>query len=102
MSFDLLSVSVVVIDHCERRSSGAVGAKQHGLGSEVRLHGLVKVQMIYRQVREYRCVKLNPEDPPESQRMGRGFHGGVSSVVLLQQVEDLEEFQRFRRGVGCV
>ena len=100
---ELRAIFVVEISHGCARRIGAAALEQNSLGGKIFIHRLVIVEMVARQVCEYRNVEGHAEHSLLRQRVGRYFHDSVSRAQAKSFVQEPRKFQRLgssvRRGI---
>ena len=87
------SVFIVSIDD---REAGTLGCEQLRLCGKVRLHRLVEVEVILRQVREHGDVELDSIDPMLRERVRRHLHRAGDRSLFVQ----VEKRPLQLRGLG--
>ena len=86
-------IAVVRIDHRQ-----AAAAEQLGLGLAVGVHGLVEVQMIFRQVGKGGDVKPDTADALQGNGMAGNLHHHVGASGVPHSGEQRLQFKAFRGG----
>ena len=75
--------------------------KQTSLGGTVCLHGMVKIQMLRRQIGKNAQRKAERVAFFESQRVRRGFHDDGLNAVLRHTAQRAEQLLRIGGGHGA-
>ena len=95
-----LAVGVVHIDDARARGARAGAFEQAALGGEVLLEGLVKIEMVAREIGEDGGGEPATPQAIQRQRVRTGFQHGVRAAGVNDLGEKALQVQRFRRGGG--
>ena len=87
---------IVQVDHAGR--VGRQHLEQPALGGEVRLHVLMEVEVIARQVAEHAGGEAHAVDALQRQGVRRDFHHRRPAAVLQHLAQQLLHVRGFRRG----
>ncbi len=95
-----MAVGVIHIDNACFGGARAGAFEQETLGSEVLLEGVMKIEMVAREIREDRGCKMTTPNPIKRQRVRTGFEHGVRAAGVSDLGEKALQVQRFRSGGG--
>ena len=68
----------------QRGGDGSFGTKQQSFRREIVFHGVVKIQVVPREVCKNSGMKRDTVHPSQRECMGGNFHCGMSAAGLLQ------------------
>ena len=85
-----VGIAVINVHNCL-----AAALEEHCLGIAVCIHGLVEIQMVFRQIGKCCHVKLHAAHAVQRQRMGRHFHHHMGATSIPHPGKQALQFEAF-------